>query len=264
MARWYRQGLAHVTYDSNIVTGEGTIWQTQVKVGDLFFLDQNRADFYEIAAINSDTEIELHNAFGGASQTSAGYAIIRQFNANLNADLAADMAFWINKTRQREYEMQAWLAGTVNGGPNSNGFYPITDLQGTQQLVPCPALILPPATPQQRVANGQFTKKLINPAGSAATINLAQAGVFYLNLDQPSCELSLINPVTSSEVAQHVVLVFEQGTGGNAVTWPSNIEWNYGMQPTLSTVLGFRDVFDLFTIDQGNSWFGFYSGVGIT
>jgi len=52
----------------------------------------------------------------------------------------------------------------------------------------------------------------------------------------------------------------QDGTGGRTFTWPSNIKWDQGITPTISSVANAVDVFVLQTLDGGTNWYGFVSG----
>ncbi len=56
------------------------------------------------------------------------------------AQLAADMTALMEGWRVYTTQLQNWLGGTVTGGPNSDGKYPLTDYKGNTFMVPCPAL----------------------------------------------------------------------------------------------------------------------------
>lgn len=57
-----------------------------------------------------------------------------------NAELAQQISDLVNKWGLREDEMIGWLAGTVGGGPNLDGTYPLTDVFGAvTTYVACPA-----------------------------------------------------------------------------------------------------------------------------
>jgi len=56
-----------------------------------------------------------------------------------NTQLADKISALIDRWNLREDEMIDWINGTVGGGPNGDGRYPITDALGTQVLVTCPA-----------------------------------------------------------------------------------------------------------------------------
>ena len=55
-----------------------------------------------------------------------------------NAQLASDLNDLLTKWSNREAEMLDWLNGDADGGPNSNGYYNITDVYGVVHLVACP------------------------------------------------------------------------------------------------------------------------------
>ena len=52
----------------------------------------------------------------------------------------------------------------------------------------------------------------------------------------------------------------QDSTGGRSFTWPSNIKWDQGVTPTISSVANAVDVFVLQTLDGGTNWYGFVSG----
>jgi len=93
---WYRVGTVNITQGSNIITGTGTQWETiGLKVGDMFTV--NGAQWYEIVSIESNTVLTLYGLFQEASGNAQNYAIIRNFAATLNAELAARVALLVNK-----------------------------------------------------------------------------------------------------------------------------------------------------------------------
>lgn len=58
-----------------------------------------------------------------------------------NSTLAADLKSMVDQWTLREKQMVDWLSGTVTGGPNGTGEYPLTDALGYLKVVPCPAKI---------------------------------------------------------------------------------------------------------------------------
>ena len=56
-----------------------------------------------------------------------------------NATLAQAVSDLIAGDAAMKEEFQTWLNGTVAGGPNSDGRYPLTDYQGNTALYECPA-----------------------------------------------------------------------------------------------------------------------------
>ena len=58
-----------------------------------------------------------------------------------NSQLADKISELVDRWNLREDEMIDWLNGTVDGGPNNDGTYPITDGQGTTTYVYAPAAL---------------------------------------------------------------------------------------------------------------------------
>lgn len=59
-----------------------------------------------------------------------------------NAALALSMSDLIAHWQDVQDEFQAWINGTVGGGPNSNGKYPLTDYLNVVHLTTCPAQLV--------------------------------------------------------------------------------------------------------------------------
>jgi hypothetical protein len=54
--------------------------------------------------------------------------------------------------------------------------------------------------------------------------------------------------------------------GGGAVpawTWAANIKWSGGAVPSLTPTAGKVDVFDFWTLDAGNNWYGTIGGLSL-
>lgn len=58
-----------------------------------------------------------------------------------NAALAQKVNSLLTLWREREVQFREWLNGTVDGGPNGDGKYPLSDQLGHTQLVPSPAAL---------------------------------------------------------------------------------------------------------------------------
>lgn len=78
----YKIGTVTVTNGSNVVTGSGTLWSTNVFLGNSFNISLEDA-IYSILAINSDTEIILNTNYVGSSGSSLAYQICTDFTPNL-------------------------------------------------------------------------------------------------------------------------------------------------------------------------------------
>jgi len=58
-----------------------------------------------------------------------------------NAQLAVQIANLISYWAAFNEEYSNWIGGTVSGGPNDDGEYPLTNWAGEETLLPCPALL---------------------------------------------------------------------------------------------------------------------------
>jgi len=75
----YSKGTITATRFSPTVTGVGTRWSKRVHVGDLFQLDSG-GPAYQIAAVNSDTSIDLSVGFSTNSVSDYAYVIVSDFS----------------------------------------------------------------------------------------------------------------------------------------------------------------------------------------
>lgn len=76
---WYKTGTINVTKGSNIVTGIGTKWANQllgISAGRMLLLQSsNQIEIYEIASVQSDTQLTLADDYRGESKTGGIYQI---------------------------------------------------------------------------------------------------------------------------------------------------------------------------------------------
>jgi hypothetical protein len=79
----YTTGTVDVTNGSATVLGTGTEWLTEAEVGDSFAV-LNEGVLYDIAAVTSDTEIQLSAPYAGVTSEDISYIIQRDFTANTN------------------------------------------------------------------------------------------------------------------------------------------------------------------------------------
>jgi len=73
MATWYRTGTVALTNGSPAVTGTGTAFVANVKIGDAFNAPDGRV--YEIAGVISDTQLTLQSNYLGSTASNQNYAI---------------------------------------------------------------------------------------------------------------------------------------------------------------------------------------------
>ena len=79
----YNTGSVTLVNGSPVVTGQSTAFLTNVSIGDLFKrLNQNT--LYEVASVDSDTQIQLSANYAGSGESAASYTITRNFTPNFN------------------------------------------------------------------------------------------------------------------------------------------------------------------------------------
>lgn len=79
----YRTGSANLTNGSALVTGNSTLWSAEVSTGDIFTVVGQNV-WYEVASVDSNTQITLSAVYAGSTVTSAAYAISRDFTSGLS------------------------------------------------------------------------------------------------------------------------------------------------------------------------------------
>lgn len=100
---WYRNGTVNVTNGSTVVNGVGTAWISGVKVAEGFKGPDGQ--LYEIASINSDTQLTLGSAYLGGTSAGTSYLIVP--TQGYIRDLAKQAAQLIN-----DFGAVAQAAGT--------------------------------------------------------------------------------------------------------------------------------------------------------
>lgn len=165
MGAWYRAGSVTVTNGSKNVVGVDTYFTINSSIGDAFTLDGDK--LYEIETITDNTHISLKTTYTETTASAQGYGIIRNFTGTTNATLAEKLTTLLNSWQSREDEVETWQGGTVSGGPNGNGTYPLTNAIGQVVYVMCPAKIA----------------AMVNTAGLGSTINGATSKATPVDTD---------------------------------------------------------------------------------
>ena len=132
----YKTGTIALDNNSNIVIGTGTLFQTvaNAREGDLFTLDGNT--LYEIYQVDTETQLRIRNLvtgtkYQGESVSGVNYAIVRNFAASADAQIASDVVSLQQRWHEREREMTQWFASEAN-------YHQITDIKGDKVLVITP------------------------------------------------------------------------------------------------------------------------------
>jgi hypothetical protein len=79
----YKAGSVAVTSGSNIVTGTDTLWLANLTAGDIFTVSPGGV-WYQIASVDSSTQLTLTAPYGGSTAAAQDYAVTRDFTPNLN------------------------------------------------------------------------------------------------------------------------------------------------------------------------------------
>jgi len=98
----------------------------------------------------------------------------------------------------------------------------------------------------------------ITSSSNAATINLRDGNLFEHDLTE-NVTYTFSNPAASGRASIFALKVI-QGSSTFAITWPTSVDWAGGSAPTLSASNDQVDVFILFTIDGGTTYYGFTAG----
>lgn len=76
----YKTGTVAVTNGSAVITGTGTEWLANVNAGDGFAVVGDGV-VYDVASVDSDTQITLSTVYAGATASGKRYAIQRDFTS---------------------------------------------------------------------------------------------------------------------------------------------------------------------------------------
>ena len=86
----YKAGTATVVNGSAVVSGSGTQWLANVQAGDSFVM-AGVSLVYDVASVDSDTQLTLTAPYGGTGKTGA-YAIQRDFTTDGIPEMAQGLS----------------------------------------------------------------------------------------------------------------------------------------------------------------------------
>ena len=116
---WYKAGTCSVTNGSTTVTGTGTAWVDNVRIGSDGFVGPDGL-LYEILKVVSSTEITLAAAYKGTTASSGGYAIapIQGYTKEL-ADKAAALIDQFSDAEATAASSASAAASSASAASNS-------------------------------------------------------------------------------------------------------------------------------------------------
>lgn len=90
-------------------------------------------------------------------------------------NLAQQVQDLLDKTKQQNTYLAAWLGGSADGGPNNDGRYPFVDLTGAEILVPAPAKLSDTATGPAAQAVAAMVAALASEQAALSSADRAEA-----------------------------------------------------------------------------------------
>lgn len=114
-----------------------------------------------------------------------------------NAQLAQQIANLVEYWASFNQEYSDWIGGTVTGGPNSDGEYPLTNWAGEETLLPCPALLSDNVTgyvaivdASAQAASASEIAAALSETNAAASAVTASAQAALADADRIAAELA--------------------------------------------------------------------------
>jgi len=132
---WYRVGTISLANNSAVVTGVGTLFKTEVRVGNILLVNGR---LFEIARVDSDTQLTIGEVYTGTSLTNVAFAVIRNLTNASNFELMLQIDEFMTDRQRSLDEFVQWINGPRNGGEASDGKFPLTDRYGVTTLIYSP------------------------------------------------------------------------------------------------------------------------------
>lgn len=98
----------------------------------------------------------------------------------------------------------------------------------------------------------------VTSSSNAATINLRDGTHFEHTLTE-NVTYTFSNPAASGKVSAFTLKVIQDSTA-RTITWPTSVDWQNGIAPTISDGSGEIDVYVFITYDGGTNYYGFAAG----
>lgn len=95
--------------------------------------------------------------------------------------------------------------------------------------------------------------------GTSYTVDVTTGTVWDLTLTG-DVTFSFSGAGDATGVNSFTLILTQDGTGGRTVTWPTEVVWDGGSAPTISSSAGATDVLTFFTPDGGTTWYGLVGG----
>jgi hypothetical protein len=108
----------------------------------------------------------------------------------------------------------------------------------------------------QRPEIKDYSETVATPAISAGTLTLDMetGNVFNVSMNANVTTLTITNPPATGKAGSITLILTQDGTGGKTMTWGTK-KWAGGTSTALSTAANAIDIFTLFTINAGTTWY---------
>lgn len=124
------------------------------------------------------------------------------------------------------------------------------------------AAVLSVGTTAGTVAGGDVGRVVSTVAAAGTTETLA--GDTYNIHDVTLDENVTFTFTTSATVAQFTLILRQDGSGGNSVTWPASVKWHSLTAPTILTTASAVHVLEFLTVNSGTTWRGFLASSAVS
>lgn len=136
-----------------------------------------------------------------------------------NAALALSMSDLIAHWQDVQDEFQAWINGTVGGGPNSNGKYPLTDYLNVVRLTTCPAqLVSDSSAIPGAAASATAAAASATAAATSATTATTQASSASASATTASTQASAASSSASAAASSAATAVAQASAASASAT----------------------------------------------
>ncbi len=180
---------------------------------------------------------------GGLGHYVIQVAVDDQFNA----------VIWENSTRtlQSQFVVNAMAAPPIYARAKAVDYYGNESAWLVHGAVPPTP---DPVTMKKIDSTGvALLVNTVAAAGSTETLDGDDYNIHDITLD----ESVTFTFTTGATVAQFTLILRQDGSGGNSVTWPASVKWHSLTAPTILTTASAVHVLEFLTVNSGTTWRGF-------
>jgi len=107
------------------------------------------------------------------------------------------------------------------------------------------------------------TETLGNSTGTV-DLDLVNGNTFTIYDQTGNIVFTFSNPVQDGYKASITLIISMDGAGGHTRTWPAEVIWAAGTEPTFSSGIDEVDMYTFVTVNGGTTWFGFLPGADMS